>query len=53
MKILLFDKMADSEFSIFLRKLSTCRPSNLAITAVLIMGLVVASAIKRKSRFKC
>ena len=49
MKILLFDKMADSEFGIFLRKLATCRPGYLAITAVLIMGLVVASALKRKS----
>ena len=48
MKILLFDKMADSEFGIFLRKLATCRPSYLAITAVLIMCLVVASALKRK-----
>lgn len=49
MKILLLDKMAESEFVIFLRKLTTCRPSYLAIAAVLIMGLVVASALKRKS----
>jgi len=49
MKILLLDKMSDSECAIFLRKLTTCRPSYLAIAAVLIMGLVVASALKRKS----
>ena len=48
MKILSVDKMADSEFTIFLRKLTTCRPSYLAVAAVLIMGLVVASALKRE-----
>ena len=40
--------MTDSECIIFLRKLTTCKPSYLMFAAVLIMGLVVASALKRK-----